>query len=171
MRCPYCGDCANRVIDSRLAREEAEIRRRRQCLECDRRFTTRERVEATWPKVVKRDGRREEFDPRRLRAGLEKALAKRPVESGTRDGLVDRVERRVQELGEPELQSARIGGWLLEELVVIDPMAASRFASVFQRFEGGEDYAAFFTSLPAKNGDSAETPGAGRIEHRRQRIS
>ena len=147
MRCPYCGDTANRVIDSRLARDEAEIRRRRECQECNRRFTTRERVEDVLPKVVKRDGRREEFDRRKLMLSLEKASAKRPVPADALERLSDRVEKRLQEAGETELDSTWLGQCVLAELSTVDALAAARFASVFRGFQSADDYAAFFRSL------------------------
>jgi len=100
VRCPYCSDETNRVIDSRLGREGAEIRRRRECLECGRRFTTRERVEEVLPKVVKRDERREEFSREKLLSGVRRACDKRPVSADDLERLVDRVERVVQERGE-----------------------------------------------------------------------
>ncbi|MEB2325123.1 MAG: ATP cone domain-containing protein, partial [Sorangiineae bacterium] len=105
MRCPYCGDDANRVVDSRLGRDEAEIRRRRECLECGRRFTTRERVEDVLPKLVKRDERREDFDRRKLLASVEKACAKRPVSIDALERLADRIEKRLQETGRAEVAS------------------------------------------------------------------
>jgi transcriptional repressor NrdR len=144
MRCPRCGNVTNRVIDSRLSRDSAEIRRRRECLECERRFTTRERVEETLPKIVKRDGRREEYDRAKLEHGIQKSTAKRPVSENAIQLLVDRVERRLQESGDAEVGATRVGDLVLEELLALDAIAAARFASVFRRFESAEDYAAFF---------------------------
>jgi len=149
VRCPYCGDDANRVIDSRLGRDDTEIRRRRECLECARRFTTRERVEDVLPKPVKRDERREDFDRRKLLASIEKACAKRPVSIDALERLCDRIEKRMQEAGQTELASAAVGAWVLEELIQIDIMAAARFASVFRGFESAEDYVEFFASARA----------------------
>jgi transcriptional repressor NrdR len=146
VRCPFCGDEDTRVIDSRLGREGNEIRRRRECLECGRRFTTRERVEETLPKIVKRDERREEYDRHKLLTSLEKACAKRPVSAATLQRLVDRIEKRLQENGETELSSRELGSWVLEQLADVDVMAAARFASVFEAFQSGEDYVAFFTA-------------------------
>jgi len=128
MRCPVCKHRDTRVIDSRLGRDDTEIRRRRECLECARRFTTRERVEDVLPKLVKRDERREDFDRRKLLASIEK---------------------RMQEAGQTELASAAVGAWVLEELIQIDIMAAARFASVFRGFESAEDYVEFFASARA----------------------
>ena len=154
MRCPYCSDEGSRVIDSRLAREGDEIRRRRECVECGRRFTTRERVDEVLPKVFKRDERREEFRREKLLAAIENACAKRPVSADAIERLVDRVERFLQELGEKEVPSATIGERVMEELKVLDSLAAARFASVFRDFQTAEDYERFFASIEgSKTGD------------------
>jgi transcriptional repressor NrdR len=138
------------VVDSRLGRDEAEIRRRRECLECGRRFTTRERVEDVLPKLVKRDERREDFDRRKLLASVEKACAKRPVSIDALERLADRIEKRLQETGQTEVASEHVGAWVLEELVGVDLMSAARFASVFRGFETAEDYVAFFAAARAR---------------------
>jgi transcriptional repressor NrdR len=138
----------NKVIDSRLGRDGAEIRRRRECLECGRRFTTRERVEEVLPKIVKQDGRREEFQREKLIAAIAKACQKRSVSVDDVERLVDRLERAAQDLGQKEVESAWVGQRVMDELVRLDPLAAARFASVFRDFQNAEDYAAFFASLP-----------------------
>ncbi len=154
MRCPYCSDDGSRVIDSRLAREGDEIRRRRECVECGRRFTTRERVDGVLPKFFKRDERREDFRRDKLIAAIENACAKRPVSTNAIERLVDRVERGLQELGEKEVPSATIGERVMEELRVLDSLAAARFASVFRDFQTAEDYERFFASIEdSKTGD------------------
>jgi transcriptional repressor NrdR len=135
------------VIDSRLGRDGAEIRRRRECLECRRRFTTRERVDEVLPKVVKRDERREELQREKLSAAVQKACQKRPVSAHALDQLLDRVERQLQELGEREVTSQWIGERVMEGLVELDTLAAARFASVFLNFQGADDYTRFFASL------------------------
>jgi transcriptional repressor NrdR len=135
------------VIDSRLARDGEEIRRRRACLECGRRFTTRERLEGVLPKVVKRDERREEFRRDKILVAVQKACEKRPVSAGDLEQLVDRVERLAQELAEKEVTSDFIGKQVLHELVQLDTLAAARFASVFHNFENARDYANFFASI------------------------
>ena len=155
MRCPFCGDDSNRVIDSRLGRDETEIRRRRECQECGRRFTTRERVEDVLPRVVKRDERREDWGRHKLRASLEKACAKRPVSVDVLERLADRIEKRAQDVGDPEVPSDRIGEWVLDELVQIDTLAAARFASVFRDFQSAEDYAAFFEHAASRRSATA----------------
>jgi transcriptional repressor NrdR len=135
------------VIDSRLGRDGSEIRRRRECLECGRRFTTRERVEEVLPKVVKRDERREDFWRDKILVAVRKACEKRPVSADALDRLVDRVERGAQELGEKEVSTRAIGERVLAELVELDTLAAARFASVFRNFENADDYATFFRDL------------------------
>jgi len=163
MRCPYCADDSNRVVDSRLGRDDTEIRRRRECQECGKRFTTRERVEDVLPRIVKRDERREDFDRRKLLASLEKACAKRPVSVEALERLADRIEKRLQESGDSELPSDRLGEWVLDELVQIDTLAAARFASVFRDFQNAEDYAAFFAAAGARRVFDADDPPAVRV--------
>ena len=147
MRCPYCHDTTHRVIDSRLGRDGSEIRRRRECAECGRRFTTRERVETVLPKVVKRDARREEFWREKIVHSVRRACEKRPVSEDDLQRLVDRVERAAQELGDKEIDTGFIGERVMEELVGLDTLAAARFASVFRNFQNAEDYAEFFRGL------------------------
>jgi len=155
VQCPYCADDGNRVIDSRLARDGSEIRRRRECDECGRRFTTRERVEETLPRIIKNDSRREEYDRHKLLRGIEHACVKRPVSAEAVERLVERVERELQESGEREVTSDYLGRRALQELSAIDVLAAVRFASVFLDFSSPSDYEAFFCELPeAKRGDA-----------------
>lgn len=144
------------MIDSRLGRDGSEIRRRRECIECGRRFTTRERVEEILPKICKRDERREDYERQKLVLGIQKACEKRAVSADAIERLADRVERHLQELGEKEVASAAIGERVMEELKRLDPVAAARFASVFRDFQGVEDYTAFFAEL--------EGPGRGSPE-------
>jgi len=145
---------SNRVVDSRLTREGQEIRRRRECEECGRRFTTRERVDEVLPKIIKRDERREEFDRAKLEQSIQKACVKRPVSANALAGLVDRVERRLAETGEAEVASDLVGTLTLDEIKALDRMAAARFASVFRSFDSAADYDAFFATLAeAGSGD------------------
>ena len=150
MQCPFCQDDGNRVIDSRLARDGSEIRRRRECDECGRRFTTRERVEDVQPKIVKHDERREEFRRDKLLVSIQKACEKRPVSADALEQLVDRVERFAQEFGEKEVTSNVVGSKVLDELVLLDPLAAARYASVFLKFQNADDYAKYFTSIEGR---------------------
>ncbi len=149
MRCPFCSDQGNRVIDTRLTRDREEIRRRRECDECGRRFTTRERIEAVLPKIIKRDQRREEYRRDKLLQGLDRACVKRPVSADAIERLLDRVERRLQESALKEVTSRSVGERALEELTALDPLAAVRFASVFSDFQHARDYAEFFAALEA----------------------
>ena len=147
MRCPFCNDVDSRVVDSRLTREGQEIRRRRECEECGRRFTTRERVDEVLPKIVKRDERREEYIRGKLEHSIRKACTKRPVSETAIQRLVDRLERRLSEPGDAEVSSLVVGDLALGELCSLDRMAAARFASVFRGFTRAADYDAFFATL------------------------
>ncbi|MCP4906563.1 MAG: transcriptional repressor NrdR [bacterium] len=147
MRCPSCGDETTRVIDTRVGREGTEIRRRRECEECGRRFTTRERLEVSLPQVVKRDQRREEFDREKLLAGIMSACVKRPVSADDIARLGDRVEAWLYEAGDREVISRKIGDRVMEELKALDALAAIRFASVYEEFESTADYSAFMAAL------------------------
>lgn len=140
MKCPFCDDLENRVIDSRLTQDNDVIRRRRECLECKRRFTTYERVEETLPMVVKKDGRREVFDRLKIVSGLKKACEKRPVSVADIEAVVDRIERHLQDSGEKEVSSAKIGEALMRELHALDQVAYVRFASVYRSFEDAGEF-------------------------------
>lgn len=156
MRCPSCGDDANRVVDTRVSRDGEEIRRRRECEECGWRFTTRERVEQQVPKVIKRDQRREEYDRAKLLAGIASACVKRPIPVDAIERLVDRIERGLQESGEREVASRDIGDRVMSELSALDAVSALRFASVYRRFESIGDYAAFIAALEAGEADDTQ---------------
>ena len=134
MRCPFCQAPDTRVIDSRELGSGESIRRRRECQQCSRRFTTYERVEAVSLYVVKKDGRREEYDPRKLRNAVRIASTKRPVSEQQIDALVADVERALSDLGQREVASAVIGELVIERLRDLDPVAYIRFASVYRDF-------------------------------------
>ncbi len=134
MRCPYCAHLEDRVVDSREAQEGQITRRRRECLGCGRRFTTYERIEDVLPHVVKKDGRREPFDRRKILEGLLRACQKRPISREQIDDLVSTVERRVQEMGEREVASHVVGEAVMERLRALDAVAYVRFASVYRAF-------------------------------------
>lgn len=134
MKCPFCGDLEDKVIDSRLSHDGGAIRRRRECVGCTRRFTTYERVEEALPLVLKKDGRREPFDRQKLLAGLQRACVKRPVTSEHLDQIVGETERRLQESGEKEVPSTAIGELVMERLQAVDDVAYVRFASVYRDF-------------------------------------
>ena len=144
MRCPYCGHLEDRVVDSREAQEGQATRRRRECLGCGRRFTTYERIEEILPQVVKKDGRREPFDRKKIVEGLHIACRKRPVSAEQIEEIVTAVERRLQESGEKEIPSAVIGETVVERLKALDPVAYVRFASVYRDFR---DVGEFMTEL------------------------
>ena len=135
MRCPYCGGVEDRVVDSRESRERDVIRRRRQCVHCERRFTSYERVERMPFQIVKRDQRREEYDRVKLMRGLQVACRKRPVPQAELERMADSIEAAMQDSGERELSSNRIGMMVMERLRALDPVAYVRFASVYRRFE------------------------------------
>lgn len=155
MKCPFCRDLENKVIDSRLSKEGDVIRRRRECLQCTRRFTTYERAEEAFPLIVKKDGRREPFDRMKIVAGLKRACEKRPVGIEAIEAVVDRIERTLQERGEKELPSSTIGEALMRELHGLDKVAYVRFASVYRSFEDiGEFMEELQTLLKERRGDA-----------------
>jgi transcriptional repressor NrdR len=135
MKCPYCGELKDRVVDSREVREGATIRRRRQCASCGRRFTSYERIEDIPYMVVKNDGNREEFDRGKLLGGLRKACEKRPVPGSRLIELVDAVEQQLHESKDREMSTRQIGEILMERLRDLDQVAYVRFASVYRKFE------------------------------------
>ena len=150
MRCPSCGHTEDRVVDSREAQEGQATRRRRECLGCGRRFTTYERVEETLPSVVKKDGRREAFDRRKIVEGLRRACQKRPVSEERIQALASEVERRAQEAGEREIPAAAVGELVMERLKALDPVAYVRFASVYRAFRDVGEFTAEVEGLTGK---------------------
>lgn len=135
MKCPFCDDVEDKVVDSRMAKEGELIRRRRECLGCKRRFTTYERVDEILPVVVKKDGRREAFDRAKILSGLKKACEKRPISTATIEAVADRIEKHIQEMGETEIESRIVGEELMKELHQLDQVAYVRFASVYREFK------------------------------------
>jgi len=135
VKCPFCDELEDKVVDSRMAKEGEVIRRRRECLGCKRRYTTYERVDEILPVVVKKDGRRESFDRSKILAGLKKACEKRPISTTTIEAVTDRIEKRVQEMGETEIESRIVGEELMKELHQLDQVAYVRFASVYREFK------------------------------------
>ena len=144
MNCPFCGHLNDKVIDSRESKEGDAIRRRRQCLGCERRFTTYERIDEVPYMVVKKDGRRERFVRQKVLQGLLKACEKRPVSMGSLSELVDQVEARVSDSADREISTIDIGEMLMESLRLLDKIAYVRFASVYRDFQ---DEQAFFDEL------------------------
>src|SRR4051794_11810531 len=161
MRCPFCQEPENKVIDSRESHEGAVIRRRRECLECKRRFTTYERIEELTSLVVKKDGRREGFDRDKLLAGLKKACEKRPVAIEQLETLVDEVERGLQESGEKEVASTRIGENVMTRLRELDEVAYVRFASVYRSFRDIAEFMNELKDLVSAQAKSGKRAGKG----------
>ncbi|HEX9442889.1 MAG TPA: transcriptional regulator NrdR [Candidatus Binatia bacterium] len=159
MKCPFCHETENRVIDSRLSKDANMIRRRRECEKCTRRFTTYERVEETMPLVVKKDGRRESYDRLKVVSGLKRACEKRPVSINTIETVADRIERGLQERGEKEVPSSVIGEATMKELHDIDPVAYVRFASVYRSFKDINEFMVELEELlKERKGQPAKAP-------------
>ncbi len=135
MRCPFCGAADSKVIDSRLSAEGDAIRRRRSCVECKERFTTYETAELSLPRIVKRDGSRAAFNEEKLRAGMMRALEKRPVSMDALDRAVKNITHRLHTKGEREIDSRLLGEWVMDALRGLDHVAYVRFASVYRSFE------------------------------------
>jgi len=135
VNCPFCNFGDTRVVDSRLGKEGKNVRRRRECPECERRFTTYERVEEILPWVIKKDGRREAFDRAKIIAGMQRACEKRPVSIAQIEELVDRLERHFQDSGEKEISASLIGAEVMKSLQAADEVAYVRFASVYRQFK------------------------------------
>ena len=134
MRCPFCSFEDTRVIDSRLADEGDQVRRRRECMECRERFTTYEAAEFNYPRVIKSDGRRETFIEEKLRSGILRSLEKRPVAMEKVEIAIARIKHKLRSLGEREVKSRKVGDWVMEELKAMDQVGYLRFASVYQSF-------------------------------------
>ena len=140
MFCPFCGNQETKVVDSRLAGDGYQTRRRRECIKCTERFTTFESAELLLPKLIKRDKSREPFDESKLRSGILTATEKRPISIETIEEVISRVIRQVQKLGEREIQSRALGDIVMKELREIDEIAFVRYASVYRRFQDIEEF-------------------------------
>lgn len=134
MKCPFCGNVDSKVVDSRPDKGGSGIRRRRECEQCAKRFTTHERIEEMLPLVLKKDGRREPFERTKIISGIKKACEKRPISVEVIERLVDRLETRLQESSEKEISTTLIGEWIMKELHDLDEVAYVRFASVYRSF-------------------------------------
>ncbi len=134
MKCPFCANLGDKVVDSRESKEGEVIRRRRECLSCGRRFTSYERIDEIPYMVIKKDGRRERFERQKLIAGLLKACEKRPVSVSSLEAIADRVESTLQDRPEKEMSTDEIGAFVMEELKGLDKVAYVRFASVYRHF-------------------------------------
>jgi len=140
VHCPFCGHPETKVIDSRLAGEGAQVRRRRECLACSERFTTFESAELVMPRLVKSDDSREPFDEEKLRSGMIRALEKRPVSAEDLEAAIARITHRLRTVGEREIPARRVGDLVMEELRQLDEVAFVRFASVYRRFQDVEEF-------------------------------
>lgn len=141
MRCPFCDHADTQVIETRVSDDGDTIRRRRRCANCDKRFTTYERVELSMPAVVKKNGSRVEFDRRKLRASVQLALRKRPVGAEQVDAAIHRIEEKLLSLGLREIGSEKVGELVMRELKRLDKIAYVRFASVYRSFEDVDEFA------------------------------
>ncbi len=142
MKCPFCSYADTQVVDTRVSEDGDFIRRRRQCAHCEKRFTTYERADVNFPNIVKKDGRRIEYDKAKLLASMNLALRKRPVSTEQVDGAVERIEEKLLNLGLREVASTRIGELVMRELKKLDKVAYVRFASVYRSFEDIDDFRA-----------------------------
>jgi transcriptional repressor NrdR len=140
MRCPFCSNDDTQVVETRVAEDGGFVRRRRQCLACEKRFTTYERPDVTFPAVVKKDGRRIDYERAKLLGSMNLALRKRPVSTEQVDGAVERIEEKLLNLGVREIPSACIGELVMRELKKLDKVAYVRFASVYRSFEDIDEF-------------------------------
>ncbi|MEJ2102145.1 MAG: transcriptional regulator NrdR [Desulfobacterales bacterium] len=147
MKCPYCGEIDNKVIDSRLSKDASVIRRRRECIVCDRRFTTYEHIEEIPIMIVKKDGRREVFNREKVRAGLKKACEKRNISVNVIEEAIDNLERDLRETGEKEIPASFVGEKIMSMLHGLDDVAYVRFASVYREFKDVNDFVAELKTL------------------------
>ncbi len=161
MKCPFCGEKKDRVVDSRESREGLTIRRRRKCQSCGRRFTSYERIEDIPYMVVKNDGSREEFDRKKLLLGLRKACEKRPVPAKRLDEIVDGVETHLHESEEREITTREIGAYVMDRLRELDQVAYVRFASVYRKFEDIDAFMDELKNLLQLRSGSPERPSEG----------
>lgn len=140
MKCPFCGEIDNKVIDSRLSKDATAIRRRRECLGCARRFTTYEQIEDMPIMIIKKDGRRETFSREKVRSGMQRACEKRNVSVNAIEDFIDELERDLRDTGEKEIPSTMLGEKIMEKLQALDEVAYVRFASVYREFKDVSDF-------------------------------
>ncbi|WGL16100.1 transcriptional regulator NrdR [Microbulbifer bruguierae] len=158
MHCPFCSADETKVVDSRLVADGDQVRRRRECLQCHERFTTFETAELLLPRVVKQNGQREPFNEDKLRAGIQRAVEKRPVSTERVEAAVAQIKHALQATGERELPAMRIGELVMEQLRELDQVAYVRFASVYRRFEDVSDFSDEIERLNTRGKATAE-PG------------
>jgi transcriptional repressor NrdR len=157
MKCPFCAGVENRVIDSRISKDGNAIRRRRECAECSKRFTTYEFVEEVLPMVVKKDGRREPFDRNKILVGIKKACEKRPISVDVMEETADRIEQACQEFQAKEIPSSVIGEKVMSELHDLDEVAYVRFASVYRQFRDANEFLEELEDLKKRKTESRKT--------------
>ncbi len=150
MKCPYCGEIDNKVIDSRPGKDGDAIRRRRECVVCGRRFTTYEHIEEMPVMIIKKDGRREVFNSEKVRSGLKRACEKRNISINVLEQFIDDLEHDLKETGEKEIPSSIIGEKIMAKLHEIDDVAYVRFASVYREFKDVNDFVSELKSLLSK---------------------
>ena len=151
MKCPFCGEIDNKVIDSRLSKDGIVIRRRRQCIICSRRFTTYEHIEEIPVMIIKKDGRREIFSREKVRSGIQKACQKRDISVNVIEEFLDELDRDLREAGEKEIPSYKIGEKIMAKLHEIDDVAYVRFASVYREFKDVNDFVSELKSLLSRH--------------------
>ncbi len=150
MRCPFCGMQDTRVNDSRLASEGDQVRRRRECGHCKERFTTYEVAELSLPRIIKRNGVREAFNEVKLRAGMQRALEKRPVDADDIEAAVSHIKKNISAKGEREIDAQELGEWVMKELSSLDHVAYIRFASVYRSFQDVSEFTDMVNNLKQK---------------------
>ena len=156
MHCPFCGAHDTKVIDSRLVAEGDQVRRRRECLACQERFTTFETAELVLPRVIKQDGRRQPFDEDKLRAGLQRALEKRPVSVEQIEAAIGQIKHRLRATGEREVKALAVGEMVMRELKQLDEVAYIRFASVYRRFQDLNQFREEIERLARRDQDESD---------------
>mgnify|MGYP006154318249 CR=1 FL=1 len=150
MRCPFCQSDDTKVLDTRLLDDGSQVRRRRECLSCGERHSTRETIDLNLPRLIKSDGSRQSFSEEKLRAGLLKALEKRPVETAKIETAIQKIERRLMAQNDREVLSSLVGEWVMEELQALDEVAYIRFASVYRQFQDIEAFKSEIDKLMKK---------------------
>lgn len=150
MLCPFCNACDTKVVDSRLVAEGQQVRRRRECSQCNERYTTYESAELLMPRLIKADGSRQPFDEDKLRAGIHRALEKRPVSIEALESCINRIKHRLRATGERELPSRQVGEEVMAELSQLDEVAYVRFASVYRSFQDISEFKAEIERLAAE---------------------
>lgn len=161
MHCPFCSAIDTRVIDSRLVGAGDKVRRRRQCVECEERYTTYESAELNYPRIIKSDGRRQKFEEDKLRSSLLRALEKRPVSIETIEMVISRLSHKLRALGLREVKSKKLGEWAMEELREMDQVAYIRFASVYRSFNHVRE---FFNEIENLESDTPKENEEGQLD-------